>query len=272
MTTDSSTADEAESKTAHGPYQRYITGLLGTHPHLQVLERFIDEYDWNRWRQAGHPKDEGLTKFNVVVVDIELHGKESEDEAIAYVRTSEVQFFATSLETFLRLNPLRATESLRLYLVEDLSRDVIEYFGSRFSLDPNFFEGHIRDHERLLSGRPLLEYLFAAHPSPPTVSEAYSAGHYTASFFRPYKFAEGGDTAWKDAQRIRWQNENVIRHGVAYLKLKTTDAFFLTERFFVTTVPKERLDAGEPATGARYYPGATLIRGIQSMNEGSETS
>ena len=34
----------------------------------------------------------------------------------------------------------------RLFVVEDLSRDVIEAFGTRFDIDPLFFRGHISDY------------------------------------------------------------------------------------------------------------------------------
>ena len=34
----------------------------------------------------------------------------------------------------------------RLFVVEDLSRDVIEAFGTRFDVDPLFFRGHISDY------------------------------------------------------------------------------------------------------------------------------
>lgn len=34
----------------------------------------------------------------------------------------------------------------RLFIVEDLSRDVIEALGARFDVDPLFFRGHISDY------------------------------------------------------------------------------------------------------------------------------
>lgn len=229
--------------TTHGPYQRYLTSLLGTHPHLQVLEQFIDEKDWDRWRRAGHPKDCGLTKFNVVVADIEHFA----GHVPTGIQPSGLQTSQHDLEEYLAHHPVNGADSLRMYLIEDLSRDVIEYFGSRFNLDPNFFESHLRDHERLLSGRSLLQYLFAVHPTAPTISETCTANFFTASFFRPYKFALGGETAWKDVQRIRWQTANVMRHGIAYRELKTTDTFFLTERFTVMLLLREKEEG--PATG-----------------------
>ena len=36
--------------------------------------------------------------------------------------------------------------SARLFVVEDLSRDVIEALGARFDVDPLFFRGHISDY------------------------------------------------------------------------------------------------------------------------------
>lgn len=35
---------------------------------------------------------------------------------------------------------------LRLFVVEDLSRDVIEQLGSRFKIEPDFFRAHILDY------------------------------------------------------------------------------------------------------------------------------
>jgi len=37
-------------------------------------------------------------------------------------------------------------EHARLFIVEDLSRDVIETFGAQYDIDPLFFRGHISDY------------------------------------------------------------------------------------------------------------------------------
>ncbi|KAG7405838.1 hypothetical protein Forpe1208_v014464 [Fusarium oxysporum f. sp. rapae] len=218
----------------HGPYQTYLTGLLGTHPHLQVLEHFIDEDDWENWRVHGHPKDHGLTKFDVIVLDIEPSPGSS---TTASLSTSPHLESGEAVKRYTERHRLKDPGSLRLFLAEDLSRDLIEYFGSKYGLDPNFFEGHLRGHERLLSGRPLPKYLSAVHPTPPSVSEASTASYFTAGFYRPYKFGNGDQHSWPIVQKIRWETENVIRHGVAYLKLKSTDAFFLNERFSIIAIP-----------------------------------
>lgn len=41
---------------------------------------------------------------------------------------------------------LRDNVYARLFVLEDLSRDVIEAFGARFDVDPLFFRGHISDY------------------------------------------------------------------------------------------------------------------------------
>ncbi|KLU91737.1 hypothetical protein MAPG_10686 [Magnaporthiopsis poae ATCC 64411] len=217
----------------HGPYQRYLTNLLGTHPYLRVLEQFVDEHDWEVWRSHGCPKDEGLTKFDAVVVDIEPGQSHS---LSARLRLSPRLESGIAVTTYTSQNNLEPN-SIRLFLIEDISRDTIEYFGSRYGLDPDFFEGHVRDQEKQRSGRPLLRYLQSVHPSPNTVSEACTASYFTAGFYRPYKFGDGGPKPWHTTQRIRWETQNVCRHGVASVKLRNSDALFLDERFSVAVVP-----------------------------------
>jgi hypothetical protein len=166
----------------NGPYQAYVASLLATHPHLQVLEQFMNEKDWELWKEYGFPKEQGLNKFSVFVVDIETTQKSFSS---ASLRVSPLLDSSDSMAQYLDGHRLTASGSLRLFLIEGLSRDLIEYFGSKFRLDPNFFESHLRDHERLRSGRSLEEYLWAVHPSPPAMSEACTANYFTANFFRP---------------------------------------------------------------------------------------
>jgi hypothetical protein len=172
----------------YGPYKAYLKGLLSTHPHLQVLERFVDEDDWENWRICGYPKDLGLTKFDVIVVDIELSPG---PPAATSLRISPLLESGEALTRYTEEHSLKNPGSLRLFLAEDLSRDLIEYFGSRYKLDPNFFEGHLRGHEKLLSGRPLPKYLCAVHPTPPAVSEACAA-----SLIVPRLYSRKREISW----------------------------------------------------------------------------
>lgn len=44
---------------------------------------------------------------------------------------------------------------LKLFLVEDISGDVVELFGSRYRVDPTFFESHVAEHSWLEVGKLL---------------------------------------------------------------------------------------------------------------------
>lgn len=54
-----------------------------------------------------------------------------------------------SLREALSTATLPANESdVRIYVVEDLSHDVIELLGSAFDVDPHFFRSHVRTSQR----------------------------------------------------------------------------------------------------------------------------
>ena len=65
------------------------------------------------------------------------------DTAVHRVDFSDSKDLATALN-----GPHNAHDDVhaRLFVVEDLSRDVIEAFGARFDVDPLFFRGHISDY------------------------------------------------------------------------------------------------------------------------------
>jgi hypothetical protein len=60
----------------------------------------------------------------------------------------EPRRYTTSKKLDLGLASLPEDKSvkLRLFVVEDLSRDVIEVLGSRFKIEPDFFRAHILDY------------------------------------------------------------------------------------------------------------------------------
>lgn len=213
------------------PYRNYVESLLDGHHHLKTLHQFMSSEEWQKWADHGHPKWQGITKFDIHILDIEKIGP---------VHDSGPLHSAEALDEYLAKNPPGEKTTLRLFLAEDLSARMIEYFGARFRLDPNAFEAHLRDHERLRSGRPLLEYLQSIHPSPLPRSRQCAAKHFTASFYRPYQFDDTkGGNPWKAMQKKRWEAANVIRSGVGYGRLHITDAMFLQERFTVCYVPSE---------------------------------
>ncbi len=119
-------------KDRPSPYRSYIQGLVHSNPHLEIVLQFMSEEEWQRWADHGHPKWQGLEKFDVVVVDITAG-----DGALA---DSGPLKSVEEVEAHIDANPLPNKDSLRLFLAEDLSAVMMEYFGAKFMLDPNLFE------------------------------------------------------------------------------------------------------------------------------------
>jgi len=227
------------------PYRAYIRTLLPAYPQLQILDDFIGDVDWMKWKTFGQPKPGGLTKFNVLIVDIEA---DNDIEKKARLTQSSTLRSKADVESYIEGHPLTHRESVRLFLIEDLSRAVIEYFGAKYKLDPQFFEGHLKGHERLKCGRPLFQFRLNTRPSPPTLSDYCTRQHFSVDYLRPYKFGDGTENSWKAVQRKRWQTANVMRDGDAYMPIRSNDTYYSRERFSVayTTNEVERLRTGMP--------------------------
>jgi len=103
------------------PYHSYVHNLSKRWRHLQHLDDFMDNHE----RQS-----ESISDTHVTVTDIS-------DRAHAYSEFTSV----VSLSAF--LNHTSQKECSRLFLVENISRDFIEYFGSHFDIDPAMFSSHI---------------------------------------------------------------------------------------------------------------------------------
>lgn len=237
------------SKDLSTPYCDYIRALLPAYPQLQILDDFVQDADWTKWEAFGQPKPAGLTKFDVVIFDIEIHG---DAERKTRLHQSGTLRSEAETESYIEAHPLTQRDSVRLFLVEDLSRAVVEYFGAKYKLDPQVFESHLKGQERLKSGRPLYEYRLAARPSPPTNSDYCTRHHFSVDYIRPYKFGDGTENSWKVVQRKRWQTANVIRNGDAYLPIKSSDAYYSRERFSVAYISNR--EEG-PKLGALQIPG-----------------
>ena len=90
----------------------------------------------------------------------------------------------------------------RVYVVEDLSRDVIELLGSAFNVDPHFFRSHVNDHtyNTVTVGAAERKCL-------DIVSRRQS--HFTLRYLRPryYRNTTSFEKAIREAARF-----NVLRH------------------------------------------------------------
>ncbi|KAJ4393737.1 hypothetical protein N0V93_002952 [Gnomoniopsis smithogilvyi] len=136
-----------------GPYLSYVKALVRNWPHLQLLVDFMDvgttPVRWNPGIPGGLPEDK--------------KARSSErDERMARTRVSFLEYptdgakpiakehFSDSGELDRHIESLKGKDAssvkLRLYVVEDLSREVIETLGSHYDVDPSFFREHLVDY------------------------------------------------------------------------------------------------------------------------------
>ena len=113
--------DKDKIHQSRQPYHSYVHNLSKRWRHLQHLDNFMDNHEM----QSG-----SISDTHVAVIDIC-------DEAQIDAKFTSV----VNLSTFLDNAPQR--ECSRLFLVENISRDFIEYLGSHFDMDPAVFSSHI---------------------------------------------------------------------------------------------------------------------------------
>ncbi|KAG4442679.1 hypothetical protein IFR05_001864 [Cadophora sp. M221] len=158
------------------PYLEHVKLLSGTWPHLRLLADFMEVSTTPlRWKDLSttHPT-------TGADLDAEERKKRTEDRderasrtnvtVLRYLASGEVKemFCKTAPELVAALDGVSVEEKkkegesedegvsggggvideckLRLYVVEDLSRDVIEALGSKLDIEPAFFREHIVDY------------------------------------------------------------------------------------------------------------------------------
>ncbi|ROW08281.1 hypothetical protein VMCG_03177 [Cytospora schulzeri] len=133
-----------------GEYLTYVKLLANQWPHLELLADFMDvgttPLRWNPKVPGGYPadkttrelmKNQRYGKTNVCVL-------EYPKQKGAVVKTQINQ--ASSLKEYLSGPRDDPNVKLRLFVVEDLSREVIETLGANFDIDPSFFREHLVDY------------------------------------------------------------------------------------------------------------------------------
>ncbi|KAJ0109737.1 hypothetical protein J7T55_004286 [Diaporthe amygdali] len=133
-----------------GPYLIHVRSLANQWPHLELLADFMDvgthPIRWNSKAPGGYPDDPAerdecrrkrMRKTNVCLLEYPRQGSGVETKTFND---------STDLQEF--LSDMREDESVktRLFVVEDLSRNVIEALGYHFKIDPSFFREHIVDY------------------------------------------------------------------------------------------------------------------------------
>ena len=128
------------------PYLKHVKSLSATWPHLRLLADFMEISTTPvRWPDLKNkqPKDDEreqrARRTNVTRLDYLKSGKVASDQ----YKTPEALKNALREET---RNEDAEKRNLRLFVVEDLSRDVIELLGAHLDIEPAFFREHIVDY------------------------------------------------------------------------------------------------------------------------------
>ena len=133
------TADSIPSR-AKGPYIEYVRKLAQGWPHLQYLADFMDVTTApvkNKWLFEDEvDRSERASRTKVAVLDFGLGKTVERTDCTTITELTEI---IKSLQTSNDVNG-------RLYVVEDLSSDVIEALGAELDIDPLFFRGQLSDY------------------------------------------------------------------------------------------------------------------------------
>jgi hypothetical protein len=149
------------------PYLKFVRDLSLEWPHLRGLADFMEVgTDPMRWRDFfGKDKDNKYT-----YPDNKDQREEKQKMRVEKTNVSQIVYFAdgtVTCETYTSPEELKTAcanakpggeneeqpegadeksrPKLRLFVVEDLSRTVIEQLGSTFDIDPEFFRAHVFD-------------------------------------------------------------------------------------------------------------------------------
>lgn len=180
-----------------GPYFQYVQSLAGPFPRLQLLVDFMSP----QFRIKDYHNDENVVqrmkKVDVDVIDLGS-------------QTPSLSKFDTIDALSGHINAPREANSVQVILVENVSADVIELLGSKYRLDPRFFENYVRDIQGFLTDKWEGDRTKRVQSSLP---EVLQQSFIQLKHSRPYVF-KGWDAAWR--ARV---NLNVPRMGNRTLSL-----------------------------------------------------
>lgn len=132
----SSTANSASHVPAKGSYEAYVLGLVPRWPHLRIVTDFMS----SNHKQTPAPFAGIAFKTDIRVIDVTYSYIERR-----YVTAVEAKHFLSVDQLRQFLDQSGSEVRRRFIMVEDLSAEVIEFLGSTFSLDPEFFAQHLSD-------------------------------------------------------------------------------------------------------------------------------
>ena len=182
-------------------YHSYVQSLSSRWRRLEHLNSFMNENSTRRFHQP-----------RIAVLDFDDHNG-LEPRVINLPGLSAI------------LDQSSTFKGGRLFLVEDLSNEVVELLGSRLDIEPEFFASHIYS----------LDW-FSRASSPTTVPNIYST--ICAQSFVRFRYLEARSVLVKANQeinidRLPCTNSNLLRK-VSIMKLESTNGMVGLERRHVT--------------------------------------
>jgi hypothetical protein len=128
------------------PYLLHVKSLSARWPHLRLLADFMEiGTSPVRWKDlkvkgAEAERKERVSRTNVTRLDYFESGKIVPKS----YKTSEALKDALNEKTETPIGDDK--RNFRLFVVDDLSRDVIEHLGAHYDVEPHFFREHIFDY------------------------------------------------------------------------------------------------------------------------------
>ncbi|SCV58197.1 uncharacterized protein FFB14_15498 [Fusarium fujikuroi] len=127
------------SRDTNAPYLAHVKSLSRAWPSLRYLADFMEvsttPVRWKFLRENEAERQDRCNRTNIAILDFDLSGNST------CRRFTDIDELEAELRCKENGNPNKGT--LRLFVVEDLSRGVIETLGSQLDIDPTFFRSHI---------------------------------------------------------------------------------------------------------------------------------
>jgi hypothetical protein len=124
------------------PYLTHIKSLSNVWKPLRFLADWMEvgttPLSWQAMQSNKEERHERAQKTTVTLLEYPTNGSVTTEE-ITTAEQLRATIFPSSRRT-------RDDPPLRLFIVEDLSQQVIEMLGSRFDIDPRFFRNQIADY------------------------------------------------------------------------------------------------------------------------------
>lgn len=174
-----------------GYRHRHVTPNLLNRPGLAILDEFMDSYNTGFALPFEHRK----SKLDIIVVHI--HKSEGVQQSIRCLSletfelamrpqnsSTDTYTSAVHLEGWVAEADRRGT----IIFIEDLSVDMIDVLGTKYSMEPEFFADHLRGSEPFRTGKWLPVAVRAPKILPSCIREA---PFYIVEFRRPYHLSKG---------------------------------------------------------------------------------